>query len=69
MLLQDFLSEQGIRRKRFAERIGVTPPYITALCKGEAWPSRDVMRRIVAETGGAVGPQDFLDQDTDGEAA
>lgn len=69
MLLSDFLSMAGIRRNRFAERIGVAPSYITALCNGSVWPGLDVMRRIVKETSGAVGPNDFLNQKPEREAS
>ncbi len=69
MFLERWLAENAIRRNKFAASVGVVPSYVTALCNGEIWPSRAVMRRIVAATDGAVGPQDFLDQDREGEAA
>lgn len=62
MLLDDYLIKEGISRRRFAERIGVVPSCITALCNGTSWPGREIMHRIVEETAGAVTPQDFLDQ-------
>lgn len=65
MKLDDYLAENGIPRARFAEQIGVGPSYVSALCNGKSWLRREVMRRIVEATGGAVGPWDFLNQDTE----
>ena len=60
------LAENGIQRNRFAEKIGVVPTYVTALCNGKSWPRREIMRRIVQATDGAVGPWNFLNHDTEG---
>ena len=62
MLLDDYLIKEGISRRRFAERIGVVPSYITALCNGVSSPGPDVMRRIADETTGVVTLRDFLVQ-------
>jgi transcriptional regulator with XRE-family HTH domain len=60
MFLSQWLKEKGITRKNFAARIGVSPPYITALCDGSVWPGRNVMNRIIAETNNEVSPESFL---------
>ena len=62
MKLDDYLAENGIPRVRFTEKIGVGPACVTALCNGRFWPRREIMRRIVEATEGAVGPSDFLYQ-------
>src|SRR5579863_1191330 len=63
MKLSDWLRETGVPRVEFARRIGVTPGAITQICREEgAWLSRESAERIVAETNGAVTPNDFLEQ-------
>ena len=62
MKLSDWLRETGVPRIEFARRIGVTPGAITQICREDGpWISRETAERIVAETGGAVTPNDFLD--------
>lgn len=60
MLLADWIRKRGITRKDFAGLIGVSPPYITALCDNTVWPGKDVAGRISEATGGEVTPSDFL---------
>lgn len=67
--LATWLVEANIKRKDFAERIGVAPSYVTLLCSDTpAWPGRDVASRIKEVTGGVVTADDFL-PDTEGNAA
>ncbi len=48
-------------RADFARRIGVTPGAVTLICREHgSWLSRETAERIVAETQGAVTPNDFL---------
>ncbi len=62
MKLREWLSRHAIRRSDFARRIGVSPGAVTQICREDgAWPSRETAKRIVAETGGAVTPNDFLE--------
>jgi 3,4-dihydroxy 2-butanone 4-phosphate synthase / GTP cyclohydrolase II len=59
--LGDWLKRNGVTRAEFARRIGVTPGAVTLICREDgAWLSRETAERIVAETGGAVTPNDFL---------
>ncbi len=59
--LASWLETSGIKRKDFAERIGVAPSYVTLLCSGApGWPGRDVATRIRDATGGEVTADDFL---------
>lgn len=62
MKLSQWLDEQGIHRIRFAMLAGISQPYVTELCQGSKWPSRDVAVKIMKATAGAVTPNDFLDQ-------
>ncbi|THD44158.1 MAG: 3,4-dihydroxy-2-butanone-4-phosphate synthase [Bradyrhizobium sp.] len=62
MKLADWLARAGVTRADFARRIGVSPGAVTQICRPEAaWVSRETAQRIVAETQGAVTPNDFLD--------
>src|SRR3954452_15402002 len=61
MRLASWLLQHGVKRTDFARRIGVSPGAITQICRDEgAWVSRETAERIVAETQGAVTPNDFL---------
>ena len=61
MRLADWLRRNRVSRAEFARRLGVTPGAVTQICREEgAWLSRETAERIVAETGGAVTPNDFL---------
>ncbi len=62
MKLADWLTREGVKRVVFARRIGVSPGAVTQICRDEgAWVSRETAQRILAETRGAVTPNDFLD--------
>jgi 3,4-dihydroxy 2-butanone 4-phosphate synthase / GTP cyclohydrolase II len=61
MKLGDWLKQNGLSRADFARRIGVSPGAVTLICRDDgAWLSRETAERIVAETQGAVTPNDFL---------
>lgn len=60
MKLAEYLAVNGIKRTAFASKLGVSPGWITTLCDGTGWPSRDMAMRIREETGGAVTADDFL---------
>jgi 3,4-dihydroxy 2-butanone 4-phosphate synthase / GTP cyclohydrolase II len=61
MKLAEWLVSRRVKRVDFARAIGVSPGAVTLFCRGErAWISRDTAERIVAETRGAVTPNDFL---------
>ncbi len=62
MKLAEWLAREGVKRNDFARRIGVSPGAVTQICRDEgAWLSRETAQRILAETRGAVTPNDFLD--------
>lgn len=69
MTLMQYLSEQGLTYEAFGALIGVTTPTAWRYAHGHRHPRPAVMRRIVEATDGAVGPQDFLDQAAETEAA
>lgn len=60
MKLGEYLSAKEINRCDFAREIGVTAGWVTALCDGTGWPSRNVAERIARVTGGEVTADDFL---------
>jgi 3,4-dihydroxy 2-butanone 4-phosphate synthase / GTP cyclohydrolase II len=61
MKLGDWLKRNSVTRADFARRIGVSPGAVTLICRERGtWLSRDTAERIVAETLGAVTPNDFL---------
>ena len=62
MKLGDWLKRNQVTRADFARRIGVSPGAVTLICREHrSWLSRETAERIVAETLGAVTPNDFLD--------
>lgn len=61
MKLAQWLDGHNVKRKDFAAKIGRSAAYITDLCQGTCWPSRDVAAAIMAETNGDVTPIDFLE--------
>jgi 3,4-dihydroxy 2-butanone 4-phosphate synthase/GTP cyclohydrolase II len=61
MKLADWLTRNNVKRSDFARRIGLSPGAVTQICRGEgAWVSRDTAEQILAQTRGAVTPNDFL---------
>src|SRR5271167_4180984 len=61
MKLGDWLKRNQVTRADFARRIGVSPGAVTLICREHgSWLSRETAERIVAETQGAVTPNDFL---------
>lgn len=68
MNLRDWLHFKRKKRIEFAVEVGVSAGYLSDLCNGRCWPSREVAQRILDATGGDVTPSDFL-QKSDGEAA
>src|SRR5579872_5137849 len=61
MKLGDWLRRNRVTRTDFARRIGLSPAAVTLICREHgSWLSRETAERIVAETSGAVTPNDFL---------
>ncbi len=61
MKLGVWLKRNSVTRADFARRIGLSPGAVTLICREHgSWLSRETAERIVAETFGAVTPNDFL---------
>lgn len=60
MKLAEYLESKSIKRGDFAASVGITAGWITCLCDGSGWPSREVAEKIAAKTDGAVTANDFL---------
>jgi transcriptional regulator with XRE-family HTH domain len=58
--LRTYRRKVGATQRQLAERLGISLPSLCRLEKNQQWPSRDLMGRIVTETGGFVSPEDFL---------
>jgi 3,4-dihydroxy 2-butanone 4-phosphate synthase / GTP cyclohydrolase II len=62
MKLGEWLRRNHVTRADFARRIGLSPGAVTLICREHgSWLSRETAERIVAETQGAVTPNDFLE--------
>ena len=61
MKLADYLSQNDIKRFKFAELIGVSQSYVTQLCQGHVWPGREIVQRIMDATDGMVRANDFVE--------
>ena len=61
MKLRDWMAGREVTAKEMAERLGVSRVMITRITRHGQVPRPDVMSRIVAATGGEVGPEDFYE--------
>ena len=61
MKLSTYMKNRKLGAADLAREIGVSPQAVRRYCSGERIPAPEVMRRIVAATGGAVQPNDFYD--------
>jgi transcriptional regulator with XRE-family HTH domain len=59
MKLRQYLDEQNLSERVFAEKIGVKQATVNRYCAGRI-PQPDVMRKIVDVTGGQVTANDFF---------
>ena len=64
MVLSEYLRKHDLSYAAFGERIGVKAQTVWRYANAERVPTPKVMRRIIEETDGAIGPGDFF-----GEAA
>jgi transcriptional regulator with XRE-family HTH domain len=63
MTLNEYLHKRGIRQADFAGQIGRSAAYVSMLCAGKIWPSREVVSRIHNVTRGKVSANDFMQPD------
>lgn len=61
MLLSEFLKNEEISKKSFAQKIGVSRMAVSYYCSGKRKPYYRVMEKIFETTKGKVTPNDFLD--------
>lgn len=61
MKLKDWLALDGNSATKLAEETGVSVSTITRAAEGKTIPSRELMPKIVAATGGSVRADDFFD--------
>ena len=61
MTLHAYLRERGLTYEAFGNLIDVSAQAVWRYTHGRRHPRPEIMRRIIAATDGAVGPQDFLD--------
>lgn len=60
MQLDDWLKAENLTEAAFAVRIEVSQAAVNRYRKGQRYPDRRVMRRIMRETLGSVSSEDFL---------
>jgi len=60
MQLRQYFAERGVTVADFADAIGVSVQTVYRYVHGERLPRRQIMDRIVYETGGEVRPDDFF---------
>lgn len=61
MKLSRYLTANKIPQWKFAETIGVNQSYVSQLCHGIIWPSREMMVKIADATDNKVRANDFVD--------
>lgn len=61
MKLSDYLAKEGLSPDQFAERLGVHRTTITRYLNGSRRPERDLERKVMEITRGAVTPIDFME--------
>lgn len=59
MTLSEYLASTGETPTDFGKKIEVSSESVSRYRDGERIPAREVMQRIVRETGGKVTPNDF----------
>jgi transcriptional regulator with XRE-family HTH domain len=60
MKLGEWLTAKRMSHEEFASRIGSDRSTVTRYVSGERMPRREMMGRILAETGGDVTANDFM---------
>jgi len=59
MKLQKYLDDNGIKKKFFAEKIGLSPSGLTQLLRGKARVTVELVNKIYEETNGQVAFEDW----------
>lgn len=59
MLLKDYLQEYGVKTKWFAEKLGISHPYLRQLLSGRQKIPARLWAPIIEHTGGKVTEEDI----------
>ena len=59
--LRAWRKSQKITLDELSKRIGISDASLSRIERGEQWPDRATIQRIVAETNGDVGINDFFE--------
>lgn len=60
MTLDNYMTDNGIKGVDLASRLGISEASLTRIRRGEQNITRDLIRRIVAETDGAVTADELV---------
>jgi DNA-binding transcriptional regulator YdaS (Cro superfamily) len=69
MKLRDYLHHNRIPKGEFADLVGISGPWLSQLCEGRGWPSREVAARISSATNGEVTANDFVNLEESSQPA
>ncbi|MEM4214120.1 MAG: helix-turn-helix transcriptional regulator [Candidatus Methanomethylicaceae archaeon] len=58
MRLCEYLKKSSMSQAEFARRLGVTRQAVQAWCQGKRRPRPELVKKIIAETGGLCGWED-----------
>ncbi|UWQ30225.1 helix-turn-helix transcriptional regulator [Leisingera sp. M523] len=58
--LSKYLKRKKIRQKAFAEKVGISAPYLNQILAGKRRPGIDLMEKIQNATGGEVPVSEWL---------
>lgn len=59
MTLEDYLDDQDMTQREFAELLGVTHQAVNQWLRGRRFPRRELIVKIEKITGGKVKPSDW----------
>lgn len=62
MKLNEYFENTGIKKKWFADQIGMNPNYLYQVCSGNASISKKHFKKIVEMTGGKVTLEELLNE-------
>lgn len=58
--LAQWIDGRGLKRLDVAKALKISPGYLTDVCAGTCWPSREVLQRIADYTAGSVTPDSLM---------
>lgn len=60
MTLDQYLTDEGVTAAVFGQRLGMSEASVSRIRRGEQNITRDVMRRIIAASGGKITPDGLV---------